>query len=228
MPVDTSTWIAETLAVFAKEWRCELRTRTALSTIALFACTTLLVVSFALGPLGASHEGRTVLPALLWTILLFAASAGLPRAFVREEEMGTAAALRLTTSPSAVFTGKALYNLTLIFGLELLVVPLFLGLLQMNVDRPWALASVLAAGGAGLAIGSTLVAAMVAQAQVKGPLFAVLAFPVLLPLLFFAIRLTLGAVDAAAPGGVEPTLLLLYDATLTVAALMLFPLIWSP
>lgn len=228
MPAGISTWIAEAAAVFAKEVRCELRTRTALSTIALFACTTLLVISFALGPLGTSHEGRAVLPALLWTILLFAASAGLPRAFVREEEMGTAAALRLSTSPSAVFTGKTLYNLSLVLGLEVLVVPLFLGLLQMEVADPWALSGVLAAGGLGLAIGSTLVAAMVAQAQVKGPLFAVLAFPILLPLLFFAIRLTLGAVDAAAPGGVEPSLLLLYDATLAVAALMLFPLIWSP
>ena len=91
-----STWVAEAAAVFAKDWRCEFRTRYALSTLALFAITTLVVVSVALGPLGTSASDRTsVLPVLLWVILLFAAAAGLPRTFGQEEETHTATALRL-------------------------------------------------------------------------------------------------------------------------------------
>ena len=77
---NTSTWAAEAAAVFVKEWRCEFRTRYALNTLALFALTTLVVVSFSLGPLGvAKAEGTAVLPVLLWIILLFSAAAGLPR-----------------------------------------------------------------------------------------------------------------------------------------------------
>ncbi|HEY2737203.1 MAG TPA: hypothetical protein VGK45_02295, partial [Thermoanaerobaculia bacterium] len=102
MSRDISTWAAEAVAVFAKEWRCELRTRYALSTLGLFAFTTLVVVSVSLGPLGVmKSQGSAVLPVLFWIIILFSVAAGLPRAFVQEEESQTAIALRLSATPSA-------------------------------------------------------------------------------------------------------------------------------
>lgn len=224
---NASRWTAETGAVFAKEWRCELRTRTGLDTIALFAFTTLVLVSLSLGPLGAAPTMRPVLPVLLWLILLFAASAGLPRSFVAEEETHTATALRLAARPSCVFAGKALYNLSLLLALELLTAPLFLAMLELPVARPWSFAAALLAGGYGLAVGSTLVAAMVAQARARGPLFAVLAFPVLLPLLRLAIVATSAAVLGEEAGSTLVQVLL-YDGVLTVAGLMLFPAVWNP
>ena len=222
-----SSWTAEASAIFRKEWRLELRTRYALNTVGLFAITTLVVVSISLGPVGASEEARPFLPVLLWLILLFAASAGLPRTFVHEEEIGTAIALRLSARPSSLFCGKALYNLTLIFALELLITPLFVAMLELPVTAPLELFLTLLLGGYGLAVGSTLVAAMVAQARARAPLFAVVAFPILLPLLKFAIEATVGAVSN------EPTEALLslifsFDAMLTIGGLMLFPAIWNP
>jgi heme exporter protein B len=225
---DASTWAAEAMAVFAKEWRVEFRTRYALSSLGLFAFTTLVVVSVSLGPLGVSlAQGTAVLPVLLWIILLFSAAAGLPRAFVHEEETQTATALRLAATPSALFCGKLLYGLTLTFALEVLVTPLYVAMTSLTVKSPGLLAGVLAAGGFGLAAGSTLVAAIIAQARAKGTLFAVLAFPVLLPLLLIAVELTRGAVagDAA---DVALLQLLLYDASVTVAGFMLFPVVWNP
>jgi len=224
-------WLAEAAAVFAKDWRSELRTRYALNTIALFALTTLVVVSLSLGPLGVSGaERRSVLPVLLWLILLFAAAAGLPRAFVHEEETHTATALRLAATPSALFCGKLAYSLTLLLALEALVTPLFLAMMQLPVERPATLLLALLGGGYGLAAGSTLVAAIVAQARGKGTLFAVLAFPVLMPLLLLAVDLTRSAVTGDVPGaaGAVVQQLLLYDASVTVAGLMLFPAIWNP
>jgi len=225
---DTSTWAAEAIAVFAKEWRVEFRTRYALSSLGLFAFTTLVVVSVSLGPLGVSlAQGTAVLPVLLWIILLFSAAAGLPRAFVHEEETQTATALRLAATPSALFCGKLLYGLTLTLALEVLVTPLYVAMTSLTVKSPGLLAGVLAAGGFGLAAGSTLVAAIIAQARSKGTLFAVLAFPVLLPLLLIAVELTRGAV-AGDPADVALLQLLLYDATVTVAGFMLFPVVWNP
>ncbi|MFL6233148.1 MAG: heme exporter protein CcmB [Thermoanaerobaculia bacterium] len=225
---DTSTWAAEAVAVFAKEWRSELRTRYGLNTLGLFAFTTLVVVSVSLGPLGVSlAQGTAVLPVLLWIILLFSAAAGLPRAFVHEEETQTATALRLAATPSALFCGKLLYGLTLTFALELLVTPLYLAMTSLTVKSPGLLAGVLAAGGFGLAAGSTLVAAIIAQARAKGTLFSVLAFPVLLPLLLIAVELSRGAV-AGDPADVALLQLLLYDASVTVAGFMLFPVVWNP
>lgn len=222
-----SIWVAEAGAIFGKEWRSELRTRYALNTVGLFAFTTLVVVSMTLGPVGASQDARPFLPVLLWLILLFAASAGLPRTFVHEEETHTAIALRLAARPSSLFCGKAAYNLTLILALELLITPLFAAMLQMPVEDPVELVAVLLSGGYGLAVGSTLIAGMVAQARARGPLFAVVAFPVLLPLLKFAVDASIGAV-LGEPLPAATSLILLYDATLTVASLMLFPAIWNP
>ncbi|HSG39031.1 MAG TPA: heme exporter protein CcmB [Thermoanaerobaculia bacterium] len=225
MPSPTSLWLAEAVAVFVKDWRCELRTRYALNTLGLFSFTTLVMVSVGLGPLGSM--GLTVLPVILWVILLFSVSAGLPRAFVHEEETRTATALRLAATPSALFCGKLLYGLTLVLALEALVTPLFLVLSDLTVKAPGTLAAVLAAGGYGLAAGSTLVAAIIAQAQGKGTLFAVLSFPVLLPLLLMAVELTRNAVGGD-PAGVALAQLLLYDGMVTIAGLMLFPAVWNP
>ena len=221
------SWLAETRAVWVKEWRCELRTRYALSTVGLFALSTLFMVSLSLGPMGSSEELRPVLPVFLWVILLFAASAGLPRTFVHEEESGTADTLRLSATPSAVFCGKALYNLSLLLLLEAFITPFFIGMLALPIASPANFAIAVLAGGVGLAVGSTLIAAMVAQAQVRGPLFAVLAFPILLPLLKIVVDASLGAV-LGSPVDMALALAFLYDSMVTVASLMLFPVVWNP
>lgn len=222
-----SSWLAETWAILSKEWRCELRTRYALSTVLLFALTTLIAVSISVGPAGSTPEQRPLMPVLLWLILLFAATAGLPRTFVHEEETHTADPLRLAARPSCLFCGKTLYNLTLLFILEAAVTPLFVVLLRVEVDDPAAFVAALAVGGVGLAVGSTLIAAMVAQARVRGPLFAVLAFPILLPLLKLVIDASFIAVSGDLPGQ-SLSLAILYDAMVTVASLMLFPAVWNP
>ncbi|HVT57946.1 MAG TPA: heme exporter protein CcmB [Thermoanaerobaculia bacterium] len=228
-----STWAAEAAAVFAKEWRCEFRTRYALNTLALFALTTLVTISVSLGPLGISlAHGTGVLPVLLWLILLFAAAAGLPRAFVHEEETQSATALRLAARPSTVFAGKLAYGATLTAALEALITPLYLAVMSSAVARPGLLIAALAAGGYGLAAGSTLVAAIIAQARGKATLFAVLSFPVLLPLVLMAVALSREAFAGGGAAGTtaEMTLmqLFLYDASVTVAGLMLFPVVWNP
>lgn len=223
-----STWAAEVAAVFAKEWRCELRTKVALNTLGLFAVTTLVVASVSLGPLGVSKaQGSALLPVLLWLILLFSVAAGLPRAFVQEEESQTATALRLSATPSALFCGKLLYSLTLVVALEALITPIYVTIMNLQVARPGLLVTALAAGGYGLAAGSTLVAAIIAQARSKGTLFSVLSFPILLPLLILVIELTRNAV-LGDPAGMALAQLLLYDASVSIFGLMLFPVVWNP
>jgi len=135
-----------------------------------------------------------------------------------------------------LFCGKLAYALTLLAALEALVAPLFLAVMNLDVARPGLLVATLAAGGFGLAAGSTLVAAIIAQARGKGTLFAVLSFPVLLPLLLLAVELTRGAFAGGSPqgqegqgaAGVALMQLVLYDGAVTTAGLMLFPVVWNP
>jgi heme exporter protein B len=172
-------------------------------------------------------QGSAVLPVLFWVILLFSVAAGLPRAFVQEEESQTAIALRLAATPSALFCGKLAYGLTVILALEALITPVYFAMMSLGVRSVGLLVVALAAGGYGLAAGSTLVAAIIAQARGKGMLFAVLAFPVLLPLLLLAVELTRNALGGEG-AGVALSQLLLYDASVSIAGLMLFPAVWNP
>ncbi len=224
----SSSWIAEATAVFVKDWRCELRAKHAITTLGLFAVTSLIVASLALGPVGIQPEERIAFaPVLIWLILLFSTAAGLPRAFVHEEESHTATALRLSATPSALFAGKAAYTFSVLAAVEAAVAPLAAALLQIDVARPGLLAAVLALGGFGLAMASTLLAAIVAQGRGRTTLFAALAFPVLVPLLALAVAITRAAFGAPLAEGILIQLVL-YDATVTVAGLMLFPAVWNP
>jgi len=219
-------WLAAAGAVCAKDLRAEFRTRYALSAIGLFAITTLTVISFALGPFGLEQD---LLAALLWVVLFFAAMAGLARVFVREEEAGTAPALRLAAPPGAVYLGKYLFNLALLLMLEVLIVPLFVVMMGLQVGSLGLFALVLLLGNLGLAGATTIIAAMVSQASARGALFTVLSFPLLLPLLISAIEGTRSTLAQSAAAGIWPSLQVLgaYAVAMVTVSLMLFPLVWT-
>lgn len=224
----SSGWASEAVAVFAKDWRAERRARHAVATLVLFAVTTLVIASLALGPIGASPGERTdVASALLWILLLFAAAAGLPRAFVHEEESRTAAVLRLCARPSAVFAGKLMWVASLLVLLEVIATPLALAFFDLPVASPWLLIAALLAGGLGLAAATTLLAAIVAQGRGATTLFAALAFPLLVPLAVLAVAATRAALGGT-EAGAELVQLILYDWTIVIAGFLLFPVIWAP
>jgi heme exporter protein B len=101
---DLLSWAAEAGAVFVREWISEWRTRVALSSVGLFALSSLTLIALALR--GGGVVGRETAAALLWIVIFFTAATGLGRAFVQEEERGTAMALRLAARPTAVWFGK--------------------------------------------------------------------------------------------------------------------------
>src|SRR5438046_5060004 len=133
----------QALAVLDKDLRAELRNRAAVNAILLFAVTALVVVGMALGPAKLSPA---LSAALLWVVLFFAAFSGLAHIFLHEEEAGTTTALRLTTSASAVYAGKLLFNLILLMAIAAIVVPLFVLMVGVNPVQPVAFVAVVLFG----------------------------------------------------------------------------------
>ncbi len=225
MPSGALNWVGSVLAVTAKDIRSEFRTRYALNAILMFALVTLTVISFGLGLLNPSKE---ILAALFWIILFFAAMSGLAHAFVREEESGTSLVLKLSCPGTVVFFGKMIFNLILLGVLAILIVPLFIILLKI-IPADWGIFLLaLIPGIIGLAGATTIVAAVVSQATVKGALFTVLSFPILLPLLVAVIEIT----EVAFLGGTWDEikaplqLLIAYDVVMTTLSVMLFDFVW--
>lgn len=219
-------WMAGAWAVFEKDLKLELRTRYAVNTLLLFVAGAALIVAFAMGRETISPQLQS---ALLWVVILFAASIGLGRAFVSEEEQHTALLLRIHAAPSMVYAGKLLYNLLLTLGLNLAALGLYLVLLRVDVVHADLLIASLVLGALGLAGATTLLAAIIARASNRGPLLPVLLFPILVPHLVSVVHATRHAFEggfgwAAALQDVV-TLVAFAGATIS-ASVLLFDHVW--
>lgn len=211
--------------VFQKDMQLEFRTRYALNAIAMFAVTTLTAVSFSIG---AEALKPSVLSPLLWIILFFSSMSGLSHVFVREEEQQTADTLRLILPPNAIWLGKWLFNVVLLFGLELIIIPLYIILMSAKIVSYDIFLPVLILGSLGLASAATIIAAIISLASSRGALFAVLAFPVALPVLIAAINGSELAITGALFYDCLPDLQVLFSFTVAIvtASLLLFEFVW--
>ena len=217
------------MAVAAKDLRTEFRTRVAINSLGLFALTVLAAVSYTVGPYRIAAEDRPFLLAvLLWIVIFFAALAGLDRSFVKEEESHTAPLLRLAASPSAVWFGKLVFNLLVIYMLMVILVPLYCILMGYTIFLVWEFVLILGLGGYALAVITTIVAAIIARALTRGALFSVLSLPLLLPLMIFLIQGTAGVAEGS-PEIVSSTVRAVFSmgGIMTIVSAALFPVVWS-
>jgi heme exporter protein B len=199
------------LLVFGKDLRLDLRSRDRLGHMAVFA---LLVVSMISIVLPSSKAERLAWsPALLWVVLLFTSLLGLARSFQSETEEGALALLvQAPVDRGWVFLGKAAASLVALIGVELWAATLF----TVFLDVDWSGGALACAGAGvlgavGLAAVGTLLSALSIGVRFREFLLPVLLFPLVLPILVFASRIT-----AAALAGAEiPTFwwaaFLLYD-----------------
>lgn len=211
--------------VFQKDFQLEFRTRYALNAIAMFAITTLTAISFAIGP---TRLSTTVLAPLLWVALFFSSMSGLAHVFVREEEQQTADTLRLLLPPNSVWLGKWLFNVVLLFGLEVIIIPLFIVMMNARIGNYAIFFVTLGIGSLALASVATIIAAIIAIASSRGALFAVLAFPIALPVLISAINSTQLALENASFSDCLPDLQVLFSFTVVIVtvSLLVFEFVW--
>ena len=228
MPSNSTGLADKSLAVLRKDILCEFRTRYAINAILLFGITTLTVVSFSVGQKNLPPE---VYAALYWVIIFFSAMSGLAHVFVREEESKTSTILRLTADATPVYLGKLGYNLLLLILLQIVIAPLFLTLTDAVLTDPALFIILLILGTVGLAGATTIIAAIISKASVKGALFAVLSFPILLPLLIGLISATTKAFSESGGGlggaSSELQLLVSYGVVMITASIMLFEYVWE-
>jgi heme exporter protein B len=226
LPQDSAGLVSKAFAVFAKDLRLELRTRYALNAILMFGITTLAVVSFSLGQSGLAPQ---ILAALFWIIMFFSAMSGLAHTFVREEEAGTSLALRIAADPDAVYFGKLAFNLTLLIIMTAIITPLFFVFTDAATERLALFVLVLCLGVVGLCGATTLVAAIISRASVKGALFAVLSFPILMPELLTLVKATDKVLQGLPMGQMSAELQFLaaYAVVMITGSVLLFRFVWQ-
>ena len=220
-------WLKSTVAVLAKDFRSELRTRYALNSLILFVLVTVAIILFATA---GEKIPQDLHSGLLWVVVFFSAMSGLSRTFVSEEERGTVLTLQLLALPSTIYFGKLLFNLLLIIALNIFIVVLYLLLMEdFAVKTVSVFLVTMMLGSIGVAGASTIIAAIIAKANTKGTLYPVLSFPILLPLFIGVIKSTQLSVDGEPFSAATGYFLFLvsYCVVVITASYLLFDFVWK-
>lgn len=221
------TWLAGAWAIFRKDFELEIRDRYGISVLLMFVVSTLLLTMFALGQQSISVHAQS---ALLWIVIVFAASIGLGRAFVAEVERDTVILLQLHAESSMVYAGKLMFNFLLVLAANFLAGVAFVALLNIDVEFPGLFAVTLLLGSLGLSGATTLLAAIIARTANRGPLLPVLVFPLLIPLLLSVVNATKNALGGGA-GWTASTdhlvTLVSFAGVVITASVLLFDFVWK-
>ena len=214
-------------SLFRKDFHSELRTRYAINSLVMFIIVAISVILFSIG---TEKISQSLTGGLFWVVIFFSAMSGLARAFVSEEERGTTMTLHLIASPSTIYSGKLLFNLILVFMMNIVIALLYSAMFDAFVIKNFLLFfATFILGNIGLAVSSTIIAAIIAKAGSKGTLYPVLSFPILLPLILLVVQLTLNSLDGTSfeQSVFELAMVVCYDVIMLAASYMLFYFVWK-
>lgn len=183
-----STFIDQTIAILWKDIRCELRSKQTWMGMGLFALLVLVIFNFAFD-LRVDNKAA-VAPGALWVSFVFASMLGLGRTIAAEREKGSLDRLLLCpVDRKAIYLAKLLGNLLFIGVVEIVALPVFAALF----DVPLVVVSLLPIvlfGTLGVAAIGTLCSAMAAATRARELLLPLLVFPLIVPVVIAAVRLT--------------------------------------
>ena len=189
--------------VWAVAWKdliIERRAKAAFNAMAFFAGLVLLTFGFAFGPdapAGDAGQGtllHQLAPGLIWVTVLFAGVLAVDRSFQVELERGGGplSALRLYPGDrKAIYIGKLIANITIMFVMEMLICPVAGILYSLDLwPRLPGLAGVAILATTGFAAMGTFYAALTANLRARQVLLPLLMFPVLVPVILGAVKAT--------------------------------------
>jgi heme exporter protein B len=218
-------FLRQSLAVAGKDFRSELRTKEALNAAFAFALAILVLFSFVTD-VNDSETIYAMSGGLLWLTFLFAGALILNRSFAREIPNDCLDALLASPVPgSALWLGKALANFALILIVEAAAMPLFIVLYNIRWTQSalW-LAAVAILATWGICVIGTLFSALTVNLRLRELMLPTLLYPMLIPALMSAMRLTTVLVSGQPISGDEWIwfrLLIGFDIIFTSLALLL-------
>lgn len=186
-------FLRQVAAILWKDVVAELRTKDIFSAMFVFALLSVLIFQFAFDL--RVENVKQVAPGVLWVAISFAGVLGLNRSFALEKDKGSMEGLLLAPMDrSAIYFGKMLGNVLFMLVMEALVIPVFIILFNLPLYLPGVLVVVLL-GTLGFAGVGTLFSAIAVNTRAREVLLPILLFPILVPVLISAVKLTGGFLD---------------------------------
>jgi heme exporter protein B len=199
-----------------------LRQKYAINGILLYVFSTLFIIKSSL---------FTVRPdvwiALFWIVILFASVNAGAKSFIQEGR-GRLLYYYTIASPEDIILAKLLYNCVLLLILAFLSLGGFVVFFGDIIGNPLYFAVIILLGSIGFAASFTMISGIASKAKGSATLMTVLSFPVVLPQLLLAIKLSKRAVDGFdfSVGSKELVALGLINLIVIIVSYMLFPYLW--
>ena len=209
-------------AIIRKDLSTEFRSRELLSAVLIFALLVILIFNFAL-ELDVKTR-NSVTSGVLWVTFAFAGSIGLNRSMAVEKDRGCLEGLLLApVDRSAIYFGKSISNFIFMLIIEVIVLPLYSVLYNINLFHP-GLLIVIVLGSIGYVAVGTLLSSMAIQARTRDVLLPILLFPVAIPVLIAAVKACNGFLQGSDLTEIIPwlNLLIAYDVIFIAIAFMVF------
>ena len=217
------SYLRKVLAIVAKDVAAELRTREMLSSMFVFGLLVILIFNFTFEL--RAEDQATLAPGVLWVAICFAGMLGLSRSFIIEKDRGSIEGLLLAPiERSAIFLGKMLGNVLFMGLFELLILPIFVLLFNLAAGDLPLLLGVVVLGTLGFGGVGTLFSAMAVHTRAREVLLPILLFPVVVPVILAAVKLTAAIFDRLPLAEVQNwlSLLIAFDVIFLVLSFLLF------
>jgi len=216
-------YLRQVLAIVNKDIATEIRTKEMSSAMFIFSLLIIFIFNFTFDL--RAENLQTLAPGVLWVAITFASMLGLSRSFILERDKGVFEGLLMApVDRSAIYFGKMLGNVLFISSVEVVVLPLFIILFNQTFTLLPILSGLVLLGTIGLASVGTLFSAMVVNTRAREVLLPIMLFPVVVPVILSAVRLTAAALDGTPFAEVNHWLALLggFDIIFIAASFMLF------
>lgn len=209
-------------AVAWKDLAAEVRSRELVSAMLVFSLLVIVIFNFALEL--DIRTRQSVTAGVLWVTFAFAGTLGLNRSMAIEKEQSSMDGLLLApVDRSAIYFGKVISNLVFMLGVEVVVLPVYAVLYNVNLFNPGFLL-VLLLGSIGYVVVGTLLSAMAVQSRTRDMLLPILHFPVAMAVLIAGVKASGGYLTGEDAGTIQAwmNLLIVYDVVFTSIAFMVF------
>ncbi|MFO7966101.1 MAG: heme exporter protein CcmB [Archaeoglobaceae archaeon] len=198
------------LEVAKKDLKIEFRTKNTINLMILFALITSIMFSIAI-PIGVPEDVTPPLfSGLLWLVFLFVGMLGYGRAFLREVELETLEGLKLSPlTPNDILLGKIGYNLVVMLLMEAIVLPIFIGLFDLQIANPLMAIGAITLGNTGFVIVASSLSILVLNSQARELLLPIIMFPIIFPIISSTIQALSLSIQGTSFETIQPSIILI-------------------
>jgi heme exporter protein B len=213
---------SQILAVTRKDIISEFRTREIIVSVLMFTLLVIIIFNFAFGSTQAIMNAAA--PGMLWITFAFAGVLALNRSFIVEKEEGCLEGLMVSpVSREIIYSGKMLGSLVFMLVVEVVALPIFALLFNLNVITLQIITVTLLATIGFVACG-TLFSALAVKTKARELVLPILFLPIIVPVMIAAVKASASALAGGAWSDITGWLIVIvaFDAVFVVVSLWVF------